>query len=191
MSFMTTTYSKHVPIGTAAPKFSIASGKRKITLDSFQDRVGFVLVFANNHCSEVELVWPLLLKLWSQHGQEVGMLAVNPDDEDRFPTETRQETELVAQELSLPFPYLKDAKAKVAKLFQAQTMPEGFVYKQHRPAEFRLFYHGHVGPELVRSVERLVTNQPPLAIQALATGCAIPEIVFSQSAKPKARSKSK
>ena len=80
-----------------------------------------------------------------------------------------------------PFPYLHDAKQKVAKAYQAACTPDFFLFDENKTLFYRGQYDGSrpgnevqpSGDDLNKAVQAIFDNSPPPKIQTPSMGCNI------------------
>ena len=84
------------------------------------------LVFTCNHCPYA-LAWHDRLTEAARDYANVRFLAINPNDSERYPSDSLEAMqERVAQE-DWTMPYLRDESQDVARAYGAQTTPDIFV----------------------------------------------------------------
>ena len=97
-----------------------------------------VVVFTCNHCPYA-LGWHDRLLQVARDYPQVTFLAVNPNDAERYPTDSYEAMkERVKSDGGWPHPYLRDEAQEVARAYDAQTTPDVFVLD----ADSRLRYRG-------------------------------------------------
>jgi peroxiredoxin len=97
-----------------------------------------VVVFTCNHCPYA-LGWHERLLQVARDYPQVTFLAVNPNDAERYPTDSYEAMkERVEADGGWPMPYLRDESQEVARAYDAKTTPDVFILD----ADLRLRYRG-------------------------------------------------
>jgi peroxiredoxin len=121
-------------IGDEAPTFSLPDTDGQ---EHGPDGVT-VVVFTCNHCPYA-LGWHERLLQVARDYDQVTFLAVNPNDADRYPTDSYEAMkERVKADGGWPHPYLRDETQEVARAYDAKTTPDVFLLD----ADLRLRYRG-------------------------------------------------
>jgi peroxiredoxin len=139
------------------------------------------VVFTCNHCPYA-LAWhDRILAVARDYAERgVRVLAVNPNDAERYPTDSYEAMkERVAADGGWPLPYLRDETQEVAKVFGARTTPDVFVFD----AQGRLRYRGapdadHRDPAqdaawLRAALDSLLAGGDPEPAETEPVGCSI------------------
>jgi len=140
-----------------------------------------VVVFTCNHCPYA-LAWHdrILDVARDYAGRGVRFLAVNPNDGERYPTDSYEAMkERVAGDGGWPLPYLRDESQEVARAFDAKTTPHVFVFD----AGGRLRYRGAPDPDhrdpsheaawLRAALDAVLTGEDPELAESDPVGCSI------------------
>lgn len=161
--------SSMVPLGTDAPDFELQGidGQRH-SLERYQDKKIFVIVFMCNHCPYVQKIWDDLVTLEKQMSSEVQFLSINSNANLNYPEDSFENMKKYAAEKKQSFPYLFDKDQTVAKVFQAQCTPDIFVYNSNRKLAYRGAFEG-LGP----AIQALLHGQKPSGEQKHSMGCSI------------------
>jgi len=97
-----------------------------------------VVVFTCNHCPYA-LGWHERLLQVARDYPQVTFLAVNPNDGERYPTDSYEAMkERVEADGGWPHPYLRDESQAAARAYDAKTTPDVFILD----ADSRLRYRG-------------------------------------------------
>jgi peroxiredoxin len=129
-----------IAIGQAAPAFRLPDTEgRTWSVADYDGAPATVVVFTCNHCPYA-LAWhdriAQVARDYAARG--VRVLAVNSNDDQRYPRDSLDAMrERVARE-DWPMPYLRDATQEVAREYGAKVTPDVFVLD----AEGRLRYRG-------------------------------------------------
>jgi peroxiredoxin len=161
-------------IGEAAPHFSLPDTDG---LQHGPDGVT-VVVFTCNHCPYA-LAWHDRIAQVARDYPDVRVLAINPNDAERYPADSYAAMqERVARE-DWPLPYLRDESQEVARSFGARTTPDVFVLD----GEGRLRYRGapdsdHRDPSraaswLREALDALLAGDEPARPETEPVGCSV------------------
>lgn len=176
--------SKSLPIGWKARDFRLpATDGYEYALRAFSDKPGLLLVFTCNHCPYAKASWPLLIELAQKYEKTIGVVAINPNDEDEYPEDSMENMKKLAEKLSLPFPYLRDQSQEIAKQYEAQCTPDIYLFSV-KDVSFSLFYHGRINDNwkntkkakehnLEYAIKALVAGKEPPKDQPPSMGCSI------------------
>jgi peroxiredoxin len=116
-------------IGQKVSDFSLRNvDGRVVSLTSYPNAKGFIIVFTCNHCPFAKLYTQRLNQLSQKFGgQNVPLIAINPMDTLLYEEETFGLMQRRAEDSSYTFPYLQDSRQVVAKAFGATHTPNAFV----------------------------------------------------------------
>jgi peroxiredoxin len=122
-------------IGAGAPAHELpdTEGNRHAL---HEDGATTVVVFTCNHCPYA-LAWHDRLASVADD-YDVRFLAVNPNDAERYPSDSYEAMQKRVAEEGWSFPYLRDEDQEAARSFGAKTTPDVFVLD----GEGRLRYRG-------------------------------------------------
>ena len=122
-------------IGASAPAHELpdTEGNRHAL---HEDGATTVVVFTCNHCPYA-LAWHDRLASVADD-YDVRFLAVNPNDAERYPSDSYEAMQKRVAEEGWSFPYLRDEDQEAARSFGAKTTPDVFVLD----GEGRLRYRG-------------------------------------------------
>jgi peroxiredoxin len=135
-------YSKGMPVGTAAPPFSLpATDGETYSLDDFADAKALVVVFTCNHCPYAKAAEDRLIEIQRDYGDRgVQLVAINPNDASTHPGDSFENMVARAREKGFNFPYLRDESQAVARAYDAACTPDLFVFGPDR----KLVYNGRL-----------------------------------------------
>ena len=135
-------HSKGMPLGTPAPPFSLPGVDGKSwSLDSFAGAELLVVVFTCNHCPYAIASENRLLEIQNDYREKgVQLVAINPNDADKYPDDSFAKMKERAAEKAFPFPYLHDETQEVARAYDAACTPDIFVFDRDR----KLVYNGRI-----------------------------------------------
>lgn len=180
---MARTPSTMLPLGTAAPNFSLPNvDGRTVSLDDFSGAPALVVAFICNHCPFVKHLADDLAKFGREmQDRGVAMVAINSNDAGNYPDDSPEKMKEEAQRRGYPFPYLYDETQQVAKAYRAACTPDFYLFDGER----KLVYRGQfdesrpesgipiTGRDLRAAVDRVLAGQPPLEEQHPSIGCNI------------------
>ena len=129
-------------IGGPAPGFDLpgVDGK-KYSLESFKDKKIAIVMFSCNHCPVVKAYEDRYVELQKDYEKKgVVLIAINPNDDKKYPEDSFENMKIRAKEKNFNFPYLRDESQSVARAYGAERTPEVFVFDEKRT----LRYHGRI-----------------------------------------------
>jgi peroxiredoxin len=139
------------------------------------------VVFTCNHCPYA-LAWHdrILAVARDYADRGVRVLAVNPNDADRYPADSYDAMkERVAADGGWPLPYLRDESQEAARAFDAKTTPDVFVFD----ADGTLRYRGAPDPDhrdasqdgvwLRDALDTVLSGGDPEPAETAPVGCSI------------------
>lgn len=180
---MVRTPSTMVPLGTAAPDFTLPNidGSMK-TLADVAGTKGTLVMFICNHCPFVKHVAGQLAELGRDYlPKGIGFVAISSNDVATHPADSPEQMVREAEDRGYPFPYLYDETQEVAKAYRAACTPDFFLYDSSR----RLVYRGQLdssrpdsgipvtGADLRAAIDAVLAGKPPAAEQRPSLGCNV------------------
>jgi len=176
--------STMLELGTKAPSFSLmdtVSGN-KVTLDTFEDGRGLLVIFISNHCPYVKLIKKELARYaYDYQEQGVNVVAICSNDVDNYPDDSPEKMKEDAHTYGYTFPYLYDESQEVAKSYKAACTPDLFLFDEN----VELYYRGQfddsrpgngktpTGKDLREATDLLLNGEKPPKIQTPSIGCNI------------------
>lgn len=136
---MVLTPSTMLPLGTAAPDFTLPepATNSHISLKDVMKSNGLLVTFISNHCPFVQLVTSQLQALGTDlQALSVGMVAIASNDTENYPQDGPEAMAAMAKTKLTSFPYLLDESQAVAKAYRAACTPDFFLFD----AQGRLVY---------------------------------------------------
>jgi peroxiredoxin len=135
-------HSKGMPLGTPAPSFSLPGVDGETwSLDSFADAELLVVVFTCNHCPYAIASEDRLVEIQDDYREKgVRLVAINPNDADKYPDDSFDKMKERAAQKNFSFPYLHDESQEVARAYDAACTPDVFVFDRER----KLLYNGRI-----------------------------------------------
>ena len=137
---MVKTASTMLPLGTAAPDFSLSNvDGRVVSLKDFEGSKGLLVAFICNHCPFVVHIRPEFAKFAREYqAQGIAIVAINPNDAKAYPADAPDKMKAEAESAGYVFPYLFDETQSVAKAYRAACTPDLFLFDGSQ----RLVYRG-------------------------------------------------
>lgn len=181
---MARTESRMIALGTKAPDFQlpdVVSGD-EISLATFRDRKGLLVLFICRHCPFVKHVQDELARIGRDYAdKDLAIVAISSNDAENFPDDRPESLREMAEELGFAFPYCYDETQDVAKAYDAACTPDYYLFDEKR----ELVYRGQLdssrpgnevpvtGEDLRRALDQLLDGQPLDAAQRPSLGCNI------------------
>ena len=110
-------------------------------LEDFKDKKVITVMFSCNHCPYVKAYEDRFVELQRDYKDKgVALIAINPNDDRRYPEDSFENMKIRAREKRFNFPYLRDETQSVARSYGAERTPEVFVFDEKRV----LRYHGRI-----------------------------------------------
>ncbi len=181
---MVLTPSRMMPLGTAAPDFSLpdtVSGA-PVSLRDCRGQYATLVMFICNHCPYVKHIETALAALGRDYTLPgVGIVAISANDADSYPDDAPARMAEKARDAGYAFPYLYDETQAVARAYGAECTPDFFLFD----GELRCAYRGQLddarpgndapvtGADLRAAIDALVAGESPGADQKPSVGCNI------------------
>ena len=180
---MVKTLSTMLPLGTAAPDFSLPNvDGRMVSLSDFKDTPALLVMFICNHCPFVKHIAGELAKLGSDYqAKGAAVIAINANDVENYPDDAPAKMKEEAEARGYTFAYLYDETQEVAKAYHAACTPDFYVFDGHG----KLVYRGQLdasrpdngipvsGEELRAALDAVLASQPAATDQTPSIGCNI------------------
>jgi len=179
---MALTQSNGMPLGKAAPEFSLpATDGRSYALADFSDAAVLVVVFTCNHCPYAMAVEDRLVEFQREFGARgVRLVAINSNDASKYPADSFEAMGQRARAKGFNFPYLFDESQAIAHAYDAACTPDIFVFDRDR----KLTYNGRFDDnwqdpvkvtrrDLARAVECTLAGTPVDLQVVPSMGCNI------------------
>ena len=174
-----------ISIGDQAPDFDLkgVDGNNR-SLKSFADSKILVVMFTCNHCPYVQAYEDRLICIQRDYAaRSVSLVAINANDETKYPEDNYEKMIERSREIGYNFPYLRDIDQKITSTYGAEVTPEVFAFDQDR----RLQYHGRVDDsrypdevktsDLRNAIDALLEGSVPPATETQAFGCSVKWLV--------------
>ena len=180
---MVRTPSTMLPLGTAAPDFSLPNvDGRTVTLADAAGPRGTLVMFICNHCPFVKHVADQLAALGRDClPRGIGVVAISSNDVSSHPADSPEQMVHEAEERGYVFPYLYDETQEVAHAYHAACTPDFFLFDGDR----KLAYRGQLdasrpgneipvtGADLRAAIDALLSGHPVPTEQRPSLGCNI------------------
>ena len=185
---MALTPSNMLPLGTAAPDFSLpATDGGTYRLDDFAGAQLLVVAFICNHCPFVKHIRHELAafgkdcKSSDGYGGKVALAAISSNDTETYPADNMEKMIEEVQQVGYTFPYLLDETQEVARAYDAACTPDFYLFDQQR----KLIYRGQfdssrpdsgkpvTGADLRAAIDAALAGNPVPAEQKPSIGCNI------------------
>lgn len=184
---MTRTPSTMVELGTQAPGFKLpdqnpATDMGDVSLDTFEDADGYLVMFLCNHCPYVKHIEDKLAEVADELADRgIAAIGISSNDIAGYPDDDPEGMAAQAKRAGFTFPYLFDESQEVAKAYRAACTPDLFLFDGDR----ELFYRGQfdgsrpgndvavTGEDLQAAAQALLAGDQPPAEQAPSAGCNI------------------
>ena len=177
-------HSRMLPLGTAAPRFSLrdtASG-RTVALEAFASSPALLIAFICNHCPFVKHILDGFVTFAGDLGPRgLAVVAINSNDAKSYPEDAPAEMSRIARVKGFSFPYLYDDSQEIAKAYQAVCTPDFFLFDRDRRLAYRGQFDGSrpgnrtpvTGVDLRAAAEALLCGDPISSEQTPSVGCSI------------------
>lgn len=176
--------STMLELGTKAPYFSLQDTVTDsiVSLNSFEENRGLLVIFISNHCPYVKLIKNELARYASDYRKKgVHVVAIGSNDVQNYPADSPEKMKEDAHKHDYQFPYLYDESQEVAKDYKAACTPDLFLFDEN----LKLFYRGQfdesrpgnhktpTGIDLREATDRLLKGEKPPSNQTPSIGCNI------------------
>jgi peroxiredoxin len=166
---MVRTASTMLPLGTSAPDFALPDvvGGQEVSLASFVDKKALLVMFISVHCPFVKHVQSELAMIGQDYQDYgLGIVAISPNDIEKYPDDAPENLQAMATELGLKFPVCYDASQQVAIAYTAACTPDFFLFDRDR----RLVYRGQLDDSRPSNGKPVTGKDLRAAIVAVLSG---------------------
>ena len=171
---MVKTVSTMLPLGTAAPAFSlkdVVSGDA-LSLDKFSDKKGLLVMFICQHCPFVLHVESELSRLGQDYVSEgLGILAISANSVETHPQDSPDKLREQVKRAGFNFLYAHDETQEVAKSYTAACTPDFFLFDRDR----KLVYRGQLDDSRPGNDKPVTGADLRAAIDKVLSGKTVPE----------------
>lgn len=180
---MVMTESTMLPLGTAAPDFSLPdTDGHTLALKDLQGHAAQLVVFMCNHCPFVIHIREGLAQFARDYqDKDFAMVGINSNNVETHPDDSPERMKADKAKYGFIFPYLFDQSQEVAKAYTAACTPDFFLFDK----ESRLVYRGQfdasrpgneipvTGQDLRAAVDALLAGRTVSGDQHPSIGCNI------------------
>lgn len=180
---MVRTASTMLPLGTAAPAFSLPEcDGGTVSLSDLAGKKALLVIFMCNHCPYVKHVADQLKSLSDDYlAQGVAVVAISSNDADEYPDDSPAAMSKEKLDRGYGFAYLHDADQKVAQAYAAACTPDFYLFD----GDQKLVYRGQLdssrpkteipvtGEDLRAAIDALLAGNAPSSEQTASLGCNI------------------
>jgi len=146
---------------------------KKVSLASYKDAKGYIIVFTCNHCPYSKAYETRILELDKKYASKgFPVIAISSNDQTAYPEDSFENMKKIAKEKSYTFPYLFDETQEVAKAFGAQKTPHVYVVNK-KDKSMIVEYIGAIdnSPRDESNASKLYVED---AVNALLSGKSVP-----------------
>ena len=170
-------------LGSKIPDFKLINaldGHLYSSTTLHKDKPALIMVICN-HCPYVIHYHEELKRLSNDYGVQINMVAISPNDVERYPQDGPEAMKKLFETLGLDFPYLYDETQEVAKALKAECTPEFYLYDENS----ELVYRGRMdasspgkdipitGADLRGAIDALLKGDSVSSDQHPSMGCSI------------------
>lgn len=180
---MVRTASTMLPLGTAAPDFSLSNTEGKsISLGDVRGERGTLVIFMCNHCPYVKHVADQLKALSDDYlPQGVGIVGISSNDAEKYPDDSLEAMAAEKEARGYGFEYLIDEDQSVAQAYAAACTPDFYLFDNN----LKLVYRGQLdasrpktdipvtGTDLRAAIDAVLAGDAPSEKQTPSIGCNI------------------
>ena len=175
----------HTPVcdfGWKAPEFTLQTPTGKsFTMSENIGENGLLIAFICNHCPYVLAIIDRLVEVCKTlQDEKVGVLAVMPNNYEKYPDDSPENMVQFAKKHDFSFPYLLDEEQAVAKAYNAICTPDFFGFN----ASGELHYRGRIDdaklhdasnctPDLLNAMQLIAKTGKGPEAQTPSMGCSI------------------
>ncbi len=169
-------------VGDKAKDFSLKNVDGKMmSLKSFKDAKGYIVVFTCNECPYAKLYEDRIIALHNKYASKgFPVVAINPNNETIQPGDSFEMMQVRAKSKEFPFPYLRDETQDIARFYGARKTPHIYLLKNN----LEVAYIGGIddNPQnsdkveeryLENAVDALLANKEVQKNVTKAIGCTI------------------
>lgn len=181
---MALTPSTMLSLGTSAPDFQLPEVRsgQTISLATFGDRQGLLVMFICQHCPFVKHVQQEIALIGKDYFHKgLGIVAISSNYVGTHPQDSPDNLKAMAIAFDFAFPYCYDETQEVAKTYTAACTPDFFLFDRAR----HLVYRGQLdesrpsnalpvtGKDLRAAIDAVLADNPVSPDQKPSIGCNI------------------
>jgi peroxiredoxin len=160
-------------VGDTVSDFKLKNVDGKmVSLSSFENNKGVIVVFDCNTCPYSKAYNERLLALAKKYNDTYPLVAINSNDPVQSPGDSFDEMVSYAKDKGYTFPYLFDETQNVARAFGATNTPHVFILTKTGKA-FTVSYIGTID-DSARNAKAVTKKYVEDAIDALLAGKEVP-----------------
>jgi peroxiredoxin len=172
----------NLKIGDAAIPFKLlAVDDKEHSLNDYMGKNAVAVIFSCNHCPYVRAWEDRMVQIQSDYADKgVQLVAINSNDESKYPDDSFAKMKDRAREKKFNFPYLRDETQNVARAYGAERTPEVFLFDRNSILQ----YHGTIDdnyddPKAVkehylrRALDSVLAGKSVLTRETKPVGCTI------------------
>ncbi|MBM4177876.1 MAG: thioredoxin family protein [Ignavibacteria bacterium] len=174
-----------VVVGDRAPDFRLINiDGQFISLDTYKNSKGLVVVFTCNHCPYSVKYEDRIIALAAETAKlGYPLVAINPNDPVKVPGDSYENMQVRAKEKGFTFPYIVDGTQEIAKAYGAKRTPHVFLLS-NASNSWKVEYIGAIDDNandaekvesrfVLDAVRSLSSGSTPTVTQTKAIGCTI------------------
>ncbi|WMN06215.1 thioredoxin family protein [Marivirga arenosa] len=125
-------------VGDTARDFSLKNVDGKmVSLDSYKDAKGFMVIFTCNSCPYSVAYEDRIIALHEKYANKgVPVIAINPNDDERSPEDSYDKMIVRAKEKGFEFPYVYDETQEITKAYGATNTPHVYVLDADKTVKY-------------------------------------------------------
>lgn len=180
-----TAFLKGYKIGDAATDFNLKNiDGRKVSLKSFDEAKGYVVIFTCNHCPYSVAYENRIIAIDKKY-KNLGypVIAINPNNPEKNPIDSFENMQVRAKEKGFTFPYLIDSEQKIYPQYGATKTPHVFLLKKEGDQNI-VKYMGAIDDNyqdvkavknkyLENALQSLIRGEKIAVTSSIAIGCRI------------------
>ena len=181
---MSLTPSKMLPLGTAAPDFSLPEVTKvnPIDLHHFSGKKALLVMFICRHCPYVKHIQQGLAEFGRDYaGKSVGIVAISANDAEEYPEDRPESLREMALSLKFTFPFCYDESQETARAYSAACTPDFFLFDESRALVYRGQFDDSrpgkdvpvTGRDMRHAVDAVLAGKPVPQDQKPSIGCNI------------------
>ncbi len=172
--------SSMVPLGTAAPDFSLPDLDGALRSLSDFDAPALLVAFTCNHCPYVRHIEQVFGSFTAGQA-DLDVVAICSNDAEHYPDDAPAGLAEQAARAHWTFPYLVDESQEAARAYNAACTPDFFLYGPDRKLAYRGAFDGSTpgngvpvtGEYLASAIEQVRKGEPVPEPHYPSTGCGI------------------
>jgi peroxiredoxin len=172
----------NLKVGDRAIPFKLLGVDDKIhSLDEYTGKNGVAVIFSCNHCPYVRAWEDRMVQIQTDYaGRGVKLVAINANDDVKYPDDSFPRMKERAREKKFNFPYLRDETQEIARAYGAERTPEVFLFDR----SLVLRYHGAIDDNyddsaavkdhyLRNALDAMLTGKQPPESETKPVGCTV------------------